>query len=143
MISLLDKKIEKLILEGYDKFYIYPFGSIGMKIKELLESRYGISNYIIVDNFLCVFNKKIISCKELEGRQWSSKEAVIIASNSVDIYNNIRLEIKKYVPLNNIKDMFPVHSLIDNTDHRIASLAAAGREIYRKTFPENLQSISI
>ena len=56
MISYLDKKIEKLIVEGFEKFYIYPFGSIGMKVKEVLEERYGILNCVGVDNILCTFN---------------------------------------------------------------------------------------
>ena len=129
MISYLDKKIEKLIVEGFEKFYIYPFGSIGMKVKEVLEERYGILNCVGVDNILCTFNKKIISCKELEGKEWCSTEVVIIASNSSEIYNNLRLEIKKYVPLNHIKDMFPIHPFMNNIDQRVASLAAVGREI--------------
>ncbi len=37
--------------------------------------------------------------------------------------------------LNHIKDMFPIHPFMNNIDQRVASLAAVGREIYRKNIP--------
>lgn len=132
VIDYLMNRIERLIIEGYKKFYIYPFGNIGMIVKDILEKRYGILDCVGIDNSLCMFNKKILSCKELEGKVWNDTETLILASNNSLIYRSIRTEIKKYVPLNCIKDMFPVPPLINHSDHRIASLAAAGREIYRR-----------
>lgn len=132
MIDYLIKKIENLIVEGYKKFYIFPFGNIGMVVKDILEKRYGMIDCVEIDNSLCLFNEKILSCKELEGKLWDDTEALILASNNSLIYRSIRTEIKKYVPLSCIKDMFPVPPLINHSDHRIASLAAVGREIYRR-----------
>lgn len=131
MANYLSRQIRELITAGYNKFYIYPFGGIGMQVKEILEEGYGISDYIIIDNNLCNYNKKIISCNSLEGKKWNEEEIVIIASNNSEFYSDIRLEIQKYVSKGNIKDLYPVHPLM-RANVRIASLAAAAKEIYRR-----------
>lgn len=131
MADYLNKQIKELVILGYKKFYIYPFGKIGMQVKEILREGYGITDYVVIDNFLCNFNKEIISCSSLKGKEWNRKEIVLIASNNIEFYSDIRMELKKYVPIDNIKDIYPVHPLM-RANVRVASLAAAANEIYRR-----------
>ena len=127
----LDRALKEIISEGWEKIYLYPFGRAGMQAKDILSERYG-KQCVVVDNKLSAFNKEIISCRELEGRQWNGKDVVIITADGNDSYMDIRVEISKWVPKENIRDLFPVHPLIHDRDERVASLAAAAREIYRK-----------
>ena len=135
MINYLCKRLESLIVKGYKKFYIYPFGTIGMQVKDILEKKYAVEECIGVDNYLCTFNKNIISCDKLEKKIWAESEVAVIASNDGLIYNDIRLKIRIYVPSANIRDLFPVHPFMDHNDKRVASLAAVAREVYRKNIP--------
>lgn len=132
MENSINSIIEECLQEGKQHFFIFPYGKIGMQVEEILTRKYGIENIIRVDNYLCKYNKKIVSCKIFEEHTWDEKDIVLIASNSCEYYNNIRLETSNYVPPRNSKDLFPINPLLTNGDQRVASLAAVAREIYRK-----------
>lgn len=129
--NFLDRELREILSGGCEKIYIYPFGEAGMQVKRILSERYG-KHCIIIDNMLCNYNEEIINCCGLEGKQWDDKDVVIITADGNDSYMDIRVEINKWVPKKYIKDLFPVHPLIHDRDERVASLAAAAREIYRK-----------
>ena len=129
MIRQLEKIVEQATI---DRIYIYPYGSVAMQIEEILVKRYGFNDIIRVDNKLSKFNTNIMSLNKLQGHKWKENEVVLIASNSEKFYRDIRLMIKKYVPEENICDLFPYNSWKNNSDPRIASLAIVADEIYRK-----------
>lgn len=60
------KSIENRLSTGQRSFIIFPFGDIGMRVKNILNVAYGIAEEAIVDNRLCRYNKKIYSSKYLE-----------------------------------------------------------------------------
>lgn len=135
--------IEECLREGRKQFYIYPYERNGMQIEETLIRRYGVETVILVDNYICKYNPKVISCRMLEEVVWDEEDIVLIASNSCEYYGNIRLEIEKYVPIANIKDIYPLNPLLTNADQRIASLAAVAREIYRKKISRSVSEAGV
>lgn len=63
-INVQLKKI--LEMDSNRNFVIYPFGQIGMSLKNILNMRYLIEEAFIVDNELARYNSKIKSVKDLE-----------------------------------------------------------------------------
>lgn len=124
--------IEECLKEGRTVFYIYPYGNVGMQVEEILVKRYGIKNIVRVDNCLCEYNKKVLPSTVLQENEWKDTDIVLVASNSYEYHSVIRLTVNKYVPSENVKDLFPLNPLLTSNDQRVASLAAVAREIYRK-----------
>lgn len=58
--------LEEYIVEGYNKFIIYPFGDNGRMIKDLLKEYYNIEPVFIVDNKYSMYNPNIIPFEELQ-----------------------------------------------------------------------------
>ena len=62
MAQKIRKIIEDMLMHGGTKqVIIYPFGDIGMSVKNTLNMAYGVMEDYIVDNHLCMFNPKIHS----------------------------------------------------------------------------------
>lgn len=55
------KSIENRLSIGKRNFIIFPYGDIGMRVKNILNMAYGVEEKAIVDNNLCKYNKKIHS----------------------------------------------------------------------------------
>ena len=61
MAQKIRKIIEDMLMHGGTKqVIIYPFGDIGMSVKNTLNMAYGVMEDYIVDNHLCMFNHKLV-----------------------------------------------------------------------------------
>lgn len=56
LIGQIKECIETKLDTGFGKFIIFPFGAVGMKVKEVLRNAYGIDAEYILDNSLCKYN---------------------------------------------------------------------------------------
>jgi len=59
----LEQQIRRAIENGLKcrekEFIIFPFGDIGVRVKNCLNTCYGIEEAYIIDNHLCKYNPKI------------------------------------------------------------------------------------
>lgn len=107
---------------------LYPFGEIGVQVKQILNWWYGIQEDFIVDENLAQINPRIKSLEYLSGID-TSKCTFIITSDNLACYDEIRMNLRKYVNEKNIFDLFSCKPLVSENP-RIASLELAAREIY-------------
>lgn len=123
----LEKIISSLVA---DNLVIYPFGRQGMLVKRILNERYGVEEAFICDEILSEKNPRIKPLEYLSQINTSKYHFIITSDNPV-YYDEIRLNLRKYVVEENIIDLFPCKALVSNNP-RIASLEVASREIYDK-----------
>lgn len=141
-IKKADRVVNKLIMGGARKFILFPFGECGMKVKSVLNQRYGIQEEYIVDNRLAGVSedKHIISLEELKSKDIKGM-IVLLTSDSDTIYSEIRYQLMQCVDFKQIVDVFSYSMYFDedvyydqgfsmNMNPRIAALEAAAREIY-------------
>lgn len=107
---------------------LYPFGELGIQVKQILNWRYGIQEEFIIDENLSKRNSQIKSLEYLSHID-TSKYTFIITSENLECYDEIRINIRKYVDEKNIFDLFSCKPLVSDNP-RIASLELASREIY-------------
>lgn len=136
-----DRVIKRLIMEGKQKFVLFPFGEQGMLIKSILNNRYGLQEAFIIDNGIAVLNENIKKSEYLKDID-CSEYTFLITSDNEDIYSEIRFELMKYVELSNIVDVFSYSMYFDcdiynepsnYIDFRLSALEAAAREIYNNS----------
>lgn len=73
---------------GKANIIIYPFGDIGMSVKNILNTAYGVTEDFVVDDSLCRFNHQIHSTNlfnEIE----VEKYAVILATDKNELYDEL------------------------------------------------------
>lgn len=88
MVQQIKKIIENMFEGGRANIIIYPFGDIGMSVKNILNTAYGVIEDFIVDDHLCRFNNQIHSTKlfdEIEVRKYS----VILATDNTELYDEL------------------------------------------------------
>lgn len=135
-----DRVIKKLV-GGDREFVIYPFGERGMLVKDILNHRYGVKEKYIVDNVLGMseLNNEIITLEELKGKDISNMTVLLASDGYAKAYSDIRYQLMKYVPLEQIIDVFSISMYFDKEmyyeqasyEHpRLAALEANAREIY-------------
>lgn len=103
LIGQIKECVERKIDAGFRKFIIFPFGDVGMQVKEVLKNAYGIEAEYILDNNLCKYNPDIkalnfldkVSCKEF---------CVVLASTNPDIYRELKKELLKYFTDENLAE---------------------------------------
>lgn len=127
-----NEKIEQLIDAGREMSHLvlYPFGKQGMLIKQILNWRYGIEEAFICDEKLSNTNPKIKALNYLEQID-TSKFCFMVTSDNISCYDELRVNLRKYVNDENIIDLFSVKPL-STTNPRIGSLELASREIYNR-----------
>lgn len=133
--------IGNLIQRGEKEFAIYPYGKLGMQIKMILNQQYGIEERYIIDNKLAYIseNKYIISLEQFKSMN-ANNILVLLASDSEDIYSEIRCSLFENVKWERIVDVYSQSAyydremlkerIIDFPDIRIAALKVASNEIY-------------
>ena len=92
------KTIDDLIKKGYDNFIIYPFGDIGVQVKQILNIRYGLQEFAIVDNILASYNPSVIASSELPLLSIPEKTAVIISTINDGLARKLNLTLPKFLP---------------------------------------------
>ncbi|MDE6639658.1 MAG: CatB-related O-acetyltransferase [Acetatifactor sp.] len=94
--SEIKKCIEKWIWGRHKKVIIFPFGAVGVQVKNILLQVYNIEADLILDNHLCKYNDKIKSLSFLEN--YSTEDAVLfLACTNSDIYENLKNSALAYV----------------------------------------------
>ena len=89
------------------KVAIYPFGILGKKLLERLNSiRVEVS--LIVDNTLANSESSVLAVRDLKNIEVKDYLFVISGIN-MKVYEEIRTEIRKYVPEENIYDFYPAN----------------------------------
>lgn len=99
------KSIENRLSTGQRSFIIFPFGDIGMRVKNILNVAYGIAEEAIVDNRLCRYNKKIYSSKYLENFGGGTDVCVILATTNSCIYEELKGVLRKYFTEDSIEEL--------------------------------------
>lgn len=136
-----DRVLKKLIMEGKREFIIFPFGMLGMKVKNILNNRYGITEKYIVDNGLSGVseNPLIISLSEMAKRDIKGS-TLLFASDHMELYNELRSQLAEFVKDSSVVDVFSPSMYFDKQtyheagyypDVRFSALEAASKEIYR------------
>jgi len=100
----MQRKLRKMIEEGINsglKLIIYPFGDIGMQVKNILNTAYGIQEAYIIDDNLCKYNKNIKGTDLF--RKINCNEYVVLLSllNSA-VYNELRERVGGFFKKENI-----------------------------------------
>lgn len=136
-----NRVVGNLIRGGKREFAIYPFGRLGMQLKEILNQRYGIKEKYIIDNRLAEIseNNCIINLEQFE-KVNTHNITVLLASDSENIYSEIRSQLFKYIDMERIVDIYSYSAyydrevlkdpIIDVPDIRVAALNAVANEIY-------------
>ena len=104
LICQIKECIEHKLDVGFRKFIIFPFGDVGMQVKEVLKNAYGIDAEYILDNNLCKYNSAIQTLGFLDNVS-CDKFCVILASTNPDIYEELKKELKKYFSAENIAEL--------------------------------------
>ncbi len=118
------KSIEKVLDSGdrEKRFIIFPFGDVGIQVKNILNSVYGIQEAFILDNHVYKYNHNIKSLSFL-GTINCRDYYIILASTNLEIHTTLREEVEKYFPKENIIELasmsilFPPAIRGDETDH--------------------------
>lgn len=93
--TAIKKTIEEKLDNGYKRFIIFPFGDVGIKAKEFLNSLYGIEEEMIIDNHLCKYNSNIKSIDILKEINTENITA-ILSTTDAQIYHELRNCLLKY-----------------------------------------------
>ncbi len=98
MVQKIKQIIENMFELGkINNIIIYPFGDIGMSIKNILNVAYGVTEDYIVDDKLCKYNYKINSSMLFDKIE-IEKYSVILATDKKELYDELlkKLIIKKF-----------------------------------------------
>lgn len=107
--------LRKILKGGYKKFILYPYGKLGKITKDLLNNEFGINEIAILDNQGDDEGVKKLSW--LQEKEMESDEYILITSNNLKIYNEIRANIRAYVDENNILDMFQRKMYLERNEY--------------------------
>lgn len=89
LIANIRQVIESQLDMGKRKFIIYPFGDVGIKVKNILNNSYGIKEDYIIDNHLCQYNSEIQSSTIFEVIDCSLYTVLLSTTNQV-IYKELK-----------------------------------------------------
>ena len=117
--TIIRARINERAISADKKIILYPFGNLGKECKRILNSEYGIIEDMIIDNKLCEEDAKIKSLSILNEIDTEGC-IVILTSSNIDIYDEIREELFKYISEDNVIDLFGYVNL--DIDRRIESL---------------------
>ena len=98
------KKIKEVVDKGEKKFVIYPFGTNGVMVKNLLIDYFGIEPVIIVDNGYAGYRKDIIDFHEFSNI-YDANMFVIFTIEDEALNSNLYSELLKLVPKNKILNL--------------------------------------
>lgn len=99
------KSIENRLSIGQRNFIIFPFGDIGMRVKNILNMAYGVEEKAIVDNNLCKYNKKIHSSMIFEEIRGGTDVCVMLATINPCIYEDLKKLLCRYFPDDCIEEL--------------------------------------
>lgn len=104
LICQIKECIEQKLDAGFRRFIIFPYGDVGMQVKEVLKNAYGIEAEYVLDNNLCKYNSGIKALEFLDNVS-CGKFCVILASTNPDIYGVLKKELQKFFLDENIAEL--------------------------------------
>lgn len=104
LIADIRTLIEEKLNTGCTKFIIFPFGDIGMHVKRILNSAYGIQEEAILDNHLCQYNTTIQPTEFLAGID-CQKYTLLLSSTNLTIYADLKKSMLNYFKPNQIAEL--------------------------------------
>lgn len=104
LICQIKECIERKLDVGFRRFIIFPFGDVGMQIKEVLRNAYGIDEEYTLDNKLCKYNPDIKALEFLDNVD-CDKFCIILACTNRNIYGELKKELQKYFSDENIAEL--------------------------------------
>ena len=104
LICQIKECIERKLDVGFRKFIIFPFGDVGIQVKEVLRNAYGIDAEYTLDNKLYKYNPDIKALEFLDNVA-CDKFCVILASTNLNIYGELKKELQKYFADENIAEL--------------------------------------
>ena len=78
--KMICSEIEDCIDHGKKDYFIYPFGTVGSQVKDILNNCYGIIEKGIIDNNLAFRNSNIFRISDLTEEDLTSESHIIISS---------------------------------------------------------------
>lgn len=114
--TLLDLNVIERI-KGHS-FVIYPYGYIGKKVKEILNNEYGIYELAIIDEYLNCYDD--IRDTNFFDSPECKDAMIIIASDKLEIYEEIRDNVRKKFDFDRVIDISGAVNM--QIDRRIESL---------------------
>ena len=103
--QMINNGIRKLIEKRENRpIAIYPFGETGVKVKEILNWRYGLKEAIIVDNLLSEVNSDIIAWDNVEDKD---KYIWLLTCINPKIHQEILSSVKGAAAEGQVVDLYP------------------------------------
>lgn len=100
------KTVKNLMSPPRGRLAIYPFGDIGKRVKSILNIYLGIQEDMIIDNHLAKEYPRIKSLGALTEDDLKDI-TVLIASDRVEMYDELREQLYQKVPRNQCVELFP------------------------------------
>lgn len=104
----LEQQIRRAIENGLKcrekEFIIFPFGDIGVRVKNCLNTCYGIEEAYIIDNHLCKYNPKIKDIAFLDTLNLKDY-VVLLASTDSSKYDELKVCLLEYFPRESIVEL--------------------------------------
>lgn len=90
----ISSTIEKALKDGKNNFIIYPFGDIGFQTKQILNQRFHIQEYMIVDNYLAEIVDSIRRINDLKPGGVDEKTCILLCVEKWETYKEIKNSIQ-------------------------------------------------
>ena len=92
--------IESMMDKGYKEFALFPFGEVGIRVKEVLMQCYKIEPSYIFDNKLCNYNKDIYSTSDYEllKKIGGGGCCMVLCTEDPIFSEELRSVISEYIP---------------------------------------------
>lgn len=113
LIANIRQAIESQLDMGKRKYIIYPFGDVGIKVKNILNNTYGIKEDYIIDNHLCQYNSEIQSLTIFETID-CSLYTVLLSTTNQSIYEELKFVLIPYFSEEQIVNIVPLENINKN-----------------------------
>lgn len=105
----------------YKKFIIFPFGDVGVQVKDILNHVYGLTEAYILDNHLCRYNPRIKALSFLEGLD-SREYCLLLSSTNTDIYEELKKEVLRYFPVESIAELSAMRAVKEKEERYVTKI---------------------
>lgn len=109
--------IEEMLDKGYKRFIIFPFGDVGLQVKQFLNFAYGIQEEYILDNHLYQYNKEIKPLAYVEKIENKEDYAIFLSSTNSKIYKELKENLLSYFTSEQIAELNSMKEKMENEFH--------------------------
>lgn len=113
--EMIKDRIQEILNKGKNRIILYPFGERGKLAKSILNTYFGIDEFMIVDNFLYE-RYETIKPLDVLGNIDFSDVVVLITSDRTEIHEELCRKLYEYAPKEKCLELFP--ELIMNSEKR-------------------------